>query len=98
MVVSASYTPNAMFHAMLVNTRTTTEISRPKADPLNVFTKKKRTAGKNARIGTDWRTSRSGSITVAAFRFVAAVVPYAIANTSAIRYAAIIRVREKSDK
>src|SRR3989304_4105380 len=80
---------------MLVNTRTTTEISRPTGEPENAFTKKRRTAGKNPRIGMDWSTSRTGSMTAPARGFVAAVVPYTIPNVSARRYAANIRAREK---
>src|SRR5437763_10215297 len=74
-VVRDSYTPNAMFHAMLVKIRNTTANSIPMGWPRNVATKKIKAAGKNPRIGMDWSTSRSGSNAADARLFVAAVWP-----------------------
>jgi len=64
-----------MFQDMLVKMRKTIASSRPMGLPWNVFTKNTRAAGKNPRIGTDWRTSRTGSMIAAARLFRAAVVP-----------------------
>src|SRR6266545_2126128 len=96
MVEIDSYTPNAMFHDIEVKIRNTTASSSPTGCPWKVVTKKIRAAGKKPKIGTLWRTSRRGSMTTAAFRFVAIVVPYAIAKTRDRRYAANILATEYS--
>src|SRR5712691_1333119 len=48
-----SYTPNAMFHDMLVKMRKTTANSIPNGWPWNAATKNNRAGGKKPRIGTD---------------------------------------------
>src|SRR6266568_5137555 len=83
-VVRDSYTPNAMFHAMLVKMRKTTANSMPIGFPWNVATKNSRAAGKKTRMGIDWRTSRSGRKT--------------IAKTRERRYATTIRAVEKAPR
>src|SRR6266571_3712457 len=93
-VVRDSYTPNAMFLKM----RKTTANSMPIGFPWNVATKNSRAAGKKTRMGIDWRTSRSGSMTIAAFLFVAAVCPKTIAKTRERRYATTIRAVEKAPR
>jgi len=70
-----------MFQAMLVKIRNTTASSIPTGLPWNVATKNTSAAGKKPRIGTDCKTSRTGSMITAAFLFVAAVAPYVIAKT-----------------
>ena len=74
-MVRDSYTPKAMFHDMLVKIRKTTASSIPIGCPWNVATKNTSAAGKNPRMGMDWRTSSTGSRTTAALLFVAAVWP-----------------------
>src|SRR3989442_12412722 len=83
-----------MFQAMLVKIRNTTASSIPAGLPWNVATKNTSAAGKKPRIGTDCRTSRTGSMITAAFLFVAAVVPDGIAKTRDKREGRTIRVGE----
>src|SRR5256885_15320526 len=83
-----------MFQAMLVKIRNTTASSIPIGLPWKVATKNTSAAGKKPRIGTDCRTSRTGSMITEAFLFVAAVAPYAIAKTRDNRSARTMRVVE----
>src|SRR6266705_1569182 len=97
-VVRDSYTPNAMFHAMLGKIRNTTANSMPIGFPWNVATKKSKAAGKKTKIGIDWRTSRRGSMTMEAFLFVAAVCPKTIAKTRESKYATTIRAVDRVER